>query len=41
MEIQQKDSETYAAYIHYLKTAAKWYAFDNDTVAIHTFVKGL
>ena len=41
MEIQQKDNETLAAYIHCFKTAAKWCAFDNDTVTIHIFVKGL
>ena len=41
MEIQQKDNETLAAYIHALKTAAKWCAFDNDTAAIFIFVKGL
>ena len=40
-EIQQKDNETLAAYIHNFKTAAKQCAFDNDTVAICTFVKGL
>ena len=40
MEIQQKDNETLAAYIYCLKTAAKQCAFDNDTVAIHIFVKG-
>ena len=41
MEIQQKDIETLAAYVHCFKTAAKWYAFDNDTGAIGIFVKGL
>ena len=41
MEIQQKDNETLAAYIHCFKTAAKQCAFDNDTAAIHIFVKGL
>ena len=40
MEIQQKDNETLAAYIHCFKTAAKQCAFDNDTAAIHIFVKG-
>ena len=40
VEIQQKDNETIAAYIHYFKTTAKWCTFDNDTVAIHIFVKG-
>ena len=41
MEIQQKDNETLVAFIHHFKTAAKWCAFDSDTVAIHIFVKGL
>ena len=41
MEIQLKDSETLAAYIHHLKTAAKQCTFDNDTVVICIFVKGL
>ena len=40
MEIQPKDNETLAAYIHHFKTAAKQCAFDNDTVAISIFVKG-
>ena len=41
MEIQQRDNETLVAYIHHFKTAAKQCAFDNDTVAICIFVKGL
>ena len=41
MEIQQKDNEILAAYIHCFKTAAKLCAFDNDTAAIHIFAKGL
>ena len=41
MEIQQKDIESLAAYIHHFKTAAKQCAFDNDTAAINSFVKGL
>ena len=41
MEIQQKDNETLTAYVHCFKTAAKWCSFDNVTVAIHIFVKGL
>ena len=40
-EIQQKDNETVGAYVHHLKTVAKWCAFENDTVAIYIFVKGL
>ena len=31
MEIQQKDNETLAAYIHHFKTAAKQCALNNDT----------
>ena len=41
MEIQQKDNETLSAYIHCFKMAAKQCAFDNDNVAICTFVKYL
>ena len=41
IEIQQKDNETLAAYIHHLKTAAKQCAFDNDNVVVCIFVKGL
>ena len=41
MEIQQKDNETLAAYIHHFKTVAKWCTFDNDTVAICFFVQRL
>ena len=41
MEIQQKNNETLAAYIHHFKTEAKWCTFDIDTVKIHIFVKGL
>ena len=41
MEIQKKDNETLAAYIHHFKKAAKQCAFDNDTAAICIFVKGL
>ena len=41
MEIQQKDSETPAAYIHYFKTAGKQCTFDNGTAAICIFVKEL
>ena len=40
MEIQQKDNETLAAFIHHFKTAAKQCTFDNDTAAICIFVKG-
>ena len=41
MEIQWKDNEILAAYIHHFKTAAKWCTFHNDTVGIHFFVKAL
>ena len=41
IEIQQKDNKTIADYIIALKTAAKWYPFDNDTVAIPIFVREL
>ena len=41
MEIHQKDNETLATYINHFKAAAKQCAFDNDTAAIHIFVKGL
>ena len=41
MEIQQKDNETLAAYIHHFTTVAKQCAFDNDTAAIHIFVKAI
>ena len=41
LEIQQKDNETLAAYIHHFKTAVKQCTFDSDTVAMYIFVKGL
>ena len=41
MEIQQKDNEALAAYIHHFKTAANPSTFDNDTVAICIFAKKL
>ena len=41
MEIQQKNNETLAAYIHHFKTAVKQCAFNNDTVVVCIFVKGL
>ena len=34
-KIQEKDNETFAAYIHHSKTATKQCAFDNDMEAIH------
>ena len=41
MEIQQKDNETMAAYIHHFKMIAKLCPFDNDTAAINIFLKDL
>ena len=42
MEIQQKDNETPSLCPSLQnKTASKWCVFDNDTVAICIFVKGL
>ena len=41
MEIQQKDNDTLAAFIHHFKMAAKQCDFDNDTAAICIFVEGL
>ena len=41
MKIQQKDNKTLVAYVHCVKTAAKWCTFDSDTAAIHIFVKEL
>ena len=41
MKIQQKDNETLAAYVHQFRIAARWCAFDNDTVVTCMFVKGL
>ena len=35
MEIQQRDNETMAAYVHYFKTEAKMCDFNSDIVAIH------
>ena len=39
--IQQKYNETLAAYVHCLKTAAKFCAFDNDMQKSAFFIKGL
>ena len=39
MEIQQRDNETLAAYVHQFKTEAKRCDFNSDTVPIHIFVK--
>ena len=37
----KKTNKTLTAYIHHFKTAVKQCAFDNDTVAICIFLKGL
>ena len=41
MEIQQKEKESLAAYIHHFKTEAKRCNFTNHTATINIFVKGL
>ena len=41
MEIQQKENETLAAYIHNFKMEATRYDFNNYTAAIYIFVQGL
>ena len=41
MEIQQKEKESLAAYIHCFKTEAKRCNFTNNAVTIRIFVKGL
>ena len=41
MEIQQKESKMLAAYIHHFKTDTQRCDFNNDTVTIHIFIKGL
>ena len=41
MEIQQRDNETLAAYVHHFKTDAKRCHFNSDTAVICIFVKGL
>ena len=41
MEIQQRNNETLAAYVHCFKTEAKRCDFNTDTTTIHIFVKGL
>ena len=41
MEIQQKEHEMLAAYIHCFKTEAKRCDFNNDTFTICIFVKGI
>ena len=41
MEIQQKDKESLAAYIHCFKREAGRYKFNNDAATIRIFIKGL
>ena len=41
MEIQQKEKESLAAYIHHFKTEAKRCNFTNNTATMRIFVKGL
>ena len=41
MEIQQKEKESLAAYIHHFKREASRYKFDNDATIIRIFIKGL
>ena len=41
MEVQQRDNETLAAYVHCFKAEGNRCDFDSDTTAIHNSVKGL
>ena len=41
MEIQQKEKESLAAYIHCFKMEASKYKFDNNAATIRIFIKGL
>ena len=41
MEIQQKEKESLAAYIHRFKREASRCKFDNDATTIRIFIKGL
>ena len=41
MEIQQKDKESLAAYIHHFKREASRCKFNNDAATIRIFIKGL
>ena len=41
MEIQQKEKESLAAYIHHFKTEAKRCNFTNNPATIRIFIKGL
>ena len=41
MEIQQKEKESLAAYIHHFKREASRWKFDNDAATIRILIKGL
>ena len=41
MDIQQKEKESLAAYIHHFKREASRCKFNNDTTTIRIFIKGL
>ena len=41
MEIQKKEKESLAAYIHHFKREASRCKFDNDAATIRIFIKGL
>ena len=41
MEIQQKEKESLAAYIHHFKMEARRCKFNNDAATIRIFIKGL
>ena len=41
MDIQQKEQESLAAYVHYFKWEASRCKFDNDAATIRIFIKGL
>ena len=41
MEIQQKEKESLAAYIHHFKREASRCRFNNDVATIRIFIKGL
>ena len=41
MDVQQKEKESLAAYVHHFKWEASRCKFDNDTATIRIFIKGL
>ena len=41
MEIQQKEKESFPAYIHHFKREASRCKFNNDAATIRIFIKGL